>query len=403
MHTEQADICFPFIGDEIGGSHISAIRLIRGLNENGIRTLVALHNTSGHLAAFLTKIGIRFEQAPVSPLFSEERTRSRMAAACRLAGQAAFSAVGRARFLASRGVYIVHTNDGRVHLQWALPARLSGARQVWHHRGDPDAVGVNLFAGLVASHVIAVSEFARPNRPAVNFSGRLSVVYSPFESTIDISKRAQFRDTLLNILGCDPTTGLLGYFGLLIDRKRPLEFVEAVAAFSRAHPRRPVMGLLFGAAGTDPPDIEDQVMRKAAELGIGDRIRLMGFRTPVEPWLMAVDVLLVPAVREPFGRTLIEAMLLGTPVIASDDGGNREAIEHGRTGILVPPGRAEAFVLPVYRLLTDKRFRDDITGNARRKAVATYGAETHVRRVMEIYESLRPQKAWSPFVQPTGG
>lgn len=403
MHIEQADICFPFVGDEIGGSHISAIRLIRGLNENGIRTLVALHDTGGHLAAFLTKIGIPFKQAPVSPLFSESRARGRLKAAGRLAGQAAFSLASRARFLRSHGIDIVHTNDGRTHLQWALPARLAGARQVWHHRGDPDAVGVNLVAGLVASHVIAVSEFARPNRPATNFSDRVSVVYSPFEASIDISKRAQFRDTLLNILGCDPGTGLLGYFGLLIDRKRPLEFVEAVAAFSKAHPAKPVIGLLFGVSGSETPDMEERVLQRAADLGIADRIRLMGFRTPVEPWLMAVDVLLVPAVREPFGRTLIEAMLLGTPVIASDDGGNREAIEHGRTGILVPPGRPEAFALPVYRLLTDKRFREDITENARRKAVATYGAETHVRRVIEIYEGLIPQKSWSPFVQPTGG
>jgi glycosyltransferase involved in cell wall biosynthesis len=200
---------------------------------------------------------------------------------------------------------------------------------------------------------------------------------------------------LIETLGCAPDTRFLGYFGLLIDRKRPLGFVEAVAAVVRRHPDLPVMGLLFGVAGRESPDLDKAVLARAAELGIGDRIRLMGFRSPVEPWMMATDILLVPAVREPFGRTLIEAMFLETPVVATRHGGNPEAIEDGVTGFLVEPENPEAFVAPIRRLLTEPGLREAIAGEARRRALQSYGIETHVNRVTAIYESVAGERKTS--------
>src|SRR3546814_9556362 len=91
----------------------------------------------------------------------------------------------------------------------------------------------------------------------------------------------------------------------------------------------PVTGLLFG--GTLQPGLDKAVLERAARLGIADRIRLMGFRHPSAPWMAACDALLVTAVEEPFGRTLIEAMLLRTRVVAANSGGNPEAIRHGRS------------------------------------------------------------------------
>ena len=129
-------------------------------------------------------------------------------------------------------------------------------------------------------------------------------------------------------------------------------------------------------------------MRRAEELGIAERIRLMGFRSPVETWIRAVDILLVPAVREPFGRTLIEAMFLGTPVVATNHGGNSEAIEDGLNGFLVQADQPDTFVDPVYRLLTDEACRKKIVETARAQALASYGLERHVSKLNGIYREL---------------
>ena len=148
------------------------------------------------------------------------------------------------------------------------------------------------------------------------------------------------------------------------------------------------MGLLFGVPGVESPHLDRAVMQRAEELNIAEHIRLMGFRRPIEPWMQALDVLLVPAVREPFGRTLIEAMFLGTPVVATDDGGNREAIENDVTGFLVPPDQPESFVEPIHLLLTDLPLRQRIVEAARSEVFASHNVENHVNRLTAIYEEV---------------
>lgn len=391
MHPAPLVVCFPFIGDELGGSHLSAIKLIERVDPKFVKTIVALHFIDGPLAAYLASRGIPFVAAPGRGFPSRRLAgagRLPAGANLRMIGHILRSVLPTSQFLRHNEVDFVHTNDGRIHLSWALPARFAGALHVWHHRGDPDALGVNYIAPLIASHLITVSHFAKPRRPIIDVSRKLSVVRSPFDPPTRELDRKEARAMLIEALGCPPEMRFLGYFGLLIDRKRPVGFVEAVAAFTKQHPEVPVMGLLFGVPGKEAPELDRLVLQRAKELGVADRIRLMGFRSPIEPWMQAVDALLVPAVREPFGRTLIEAMLLETPVIATDDGGNSEAIEDGVTGLLVPPDRPESFVEPIYSMLTDEELRNRIVATAADQASLIFGTDTHVREVSAIYQRL---------------
>ncbi|MEJ1157417.1 glycosyltransferase family 4 protein [Prosthecomicrobium sp. N25] len=383
-------ICFPFIGDEIGGSHISAMKLIKHLDRDRFRPLIALHDASSALADLLRRNGLDFVEAPAVPYL-----KAGGSAGARLRSAAAFlmRSVPLCRaFLKRHDVRIVHTNDGQMHATWGLAARAAGASLLWHHRGDPDARGVNMLAPILANHIVTVSKFARPQKPVLGVDGRLSVVHSPFDHAVTIPDRARSRAMIADAIGCAPDTRFLGYFGLLIDRKRPVAFVDAVHAVIRRHPELPVAGLLFGVPALGGPALDEAVRARAEELGIADRIQLMGFRQPVDPWMGGVDALLVPAVREPFGRTLIEAMLLGTPVVATDHGGNTEAIDHGRTGFLVAVDDAEAFVEPVHALLTDPALWSRISETAQREALSSYSVETHVSRISEIYAHLLDAK-----------
>src|SRR3546814_1274333 len=111
-----------------------------------------------------------------------------------------------------------------------------------------------------------------------------------------------------------------------------------VARLAEMSPR-PVMGLMFGEARVPAMDIA--LRRRIAEKGVEDRVKPMGYRTPGPFWIAACDRLVVPAVGEPFGRTLVEAMLVGTPIVAARSGGNIEALEGG-IGLLVEPDDAGA-------------------------------------------------------------
>lgn len=383
-------ICFPYVGDDVGGSHISSLKLIEGLDRARFNPIIVLHQTDGSLAKFLTDRGHKFLPAPSGRIIGTRRQYGshRLAPIIDTATYLTRGLPGIARFITSNNIDIVHTNDGRMHTNWGLATRLTGAKMVWHHRGDPIARGVNVMAPWLCHQLITVSAFALPKRPIRPVQHKAEVVHSPFEHPVAPPDRAASRAALLDELDWPAETRLLGYFGQLISRKRPVAFVDAIHAFMQAHPEIPVGGLLFGAPAPDEPHLEAAVSARAEQLGISDRIRLMGFRSPVEPCMAGVDILLVPALNEPFGRTLIEAMFLGTPLIATNHGGNPEAIDNARTGFLIPPENPAAFTAPIHELLSDPICWQTISETARTDALENYSAEKHIASISNIYQRL---------------
>lgn len=371
-------VCFPFVGDLVGGSHISAIGLIKGIDRRRYRPLVLLQNGRGDLADLFRREGIGVETAPPTvDLIHGRRVGPRKLV--RIARDLA----AQTRFLRASGIRILHSNDGRTHATWGLAARVAGARLIWHHRSDPDAFGLRFVAPWLAHRVVAVSRFAAPRPGLLSAAGRCHVIHSPFAIDTGVD-RAAARRALIAELGCPPETRIIGFFGALIPRKRPLLFVDAVAALRAQAPDRPAMGLLFGEA----VEIDQAaIMNRAKNAGVADRVRCMGFRYPGERWLAACDVLAVPAIDEPFGRTLIEAMMLGTPVVATASGGNIEAIEQGVTGLLVPAEDPHALAAGILALLDDPAYAG-IAATARARALRLYQPEAHAAAIMAIYDEL---------------
>lgn len=129
-------------------------------------------------------------------------------------------------------------------------------------------------------------------------------------------------------------------------------------------------------------------MERAQSLGITDRLRLMGFRYPSAPLMAGCDIHAVPAVNEPFGRSLIEAMLLGTPVVAAASGGNLEAIRHGVNGLLSAADDPAAMARAIIELLDSPGRSASIAATALEAAAERYGADRHVSQISAIYQSL---------------
>lgn len=380
-------VAFPFVGEEFGGSDISALKLVAALDRAKVTPVVMLHCTTGALSKYLKEMNLEHVGLDGVP-YLRPRHGNSLGQMLSSFLKYPWTILKLVRFLRQHDVDIVHTNNGLIHTTWALPAVLSGAKLLWHHRADPTAKGVNFLAPLLASHVVTVSKFAQPPAPLIRFKHRISVVHSPFSHPTVLPDRDECRLAVARELGVSNDTRFVGYFGALIDRKRPVRFVEAVHAFHMQYPDFPIAGVLFGSPEQYGIRLDGQVMAVAEELKIADRIHLMGFRLPVSPYMCSVDILMVPAVNEPFGRTLIEAMLLGTPVIATNHGGNPEAIEHGRTGFLVEPENPTAFVEPMKNLLTNRSEWCRISETARSAALAAYSVARHVDSIMNIYRQL---------------
>ena len=369
-------VCFPFAGDLAGGSHLSAAKLLQHLDWARYQPLVVLHRTEGEVAELLRAAGVAFEPAPHEG-FVEGCGPADVAFV--LTGTLRF-----ARFLRRRRVRIVHTNDGLTHATWALPTRLARARLLWHHRKEPEARGMRFLAPWAADRVISVSRFSAPRPGLFSAARKCTVVHSPFDTTAG-ADRAASRHTLIEELQCPPATRVIGFFGSLLARKRPLIFVDTIAEIRARAPELPLAALIFGQ---DRDGCAEAVRRRAEARGVADCVRLMGFRYPPEPWLAACDVLLVPAIDEPFGRTLIEAMLLGTVVVAAASGGNLEAVRDGVTGFLARPDDPGALAAAVLRVLKDLALHKSVAEAARRDAVGRFGLREHADAVMRIYDAM---------------
>lgn len=374
MADARTRVCFPFSGDFVGGSHLSVEALVRHLDRGRFDPVVLLEGDAPRLTALFASAGCEIHHLP--PGFAlEHGVRATLGKMARLL----WLAPTRAAMLRALRIDIVHSNDGRTHAGWSIPARFARIPLIWHHRGAPDSWGLRFAAPVLADAIVSVSAWALGSR-ARHRSAR--VIRSP----IDVAPSPEaLRTTLLREIGGSPPTFIAAFSGVFIPRKRPLLFVEAIAAIRRQRPGLDVRGVLFGE------DMEigvGEVMAHAERHGVADAIHCLGFRRPGSAWIAASDVLIVPAVDEPLGRTLIEAMLVGTPVVAANSGGSVEALDGGRYGILASDGDADALGAGALSILDDPDRAAAICRRAGAYAGENFSARAHAQAIMALYDRL---------------
>jgi glycosyltransferase involved in cell wall biosynthesis len=125
-----------------------------------------------------------------------------------------------------------------------------------------------------------------------------------------------------------------------------------------------VEGVSFLVAG-DGPDLEE-LRREASERGLDGRVRFLGplARDDVLALFRAADASLLSSTWENFPHTVVEALAVGTPVVATAVGGVPELVRDGENGLLVPRGDAEALAEAIRRLVDDPGLRGRLAANA---------------------------------------
>ncbi|MCI0566933.1 MAG: glycosyltransferase family 4 protein [Acidobacteria bacterium] len=138
---------------------------------------------------------------------------------------------------------------------------------------------------------------------------------------------------------------LVGVVGRLVQDKGGAFFLKAAAQIAADLPS---VRFLFAGRGSE----EEPLRRQAASLGLSERVRFLGFREDIPEITAALDLSVLPSVDcDASSAVLKEAMALGKPVVATNIGGAREIVEHGRTGLIVPPGNPEALAQAMKQIL----------------------------------------------------
>jgi glycosyltransferase involved in cell wall biosynthesis len=124
----------------------------------------------------------------------------------------------------------------------------------------------------------------------------------------------------------------------------------------------------------------------ARKLGIADRVTFAGGvgQDDIGRYYEDADVFCLPSFSEGLPVVLLEAMAAGLPVVASRIAGIPELIEHGRSGLLVPPGRADLLADALGTLLVDPGRRADLAAEARRRVGAEFDVDASAEQLREL-------------------
>jgi len=160
---------------------------------------------------------------------------------------------------------------------------------------------------------------------------------------------------------------------------------ELLAAGALLAPRFPALRLVFGGEG----DVA-AVRRRAAELGIEERIELPGWLAPQQrdEQLARASVFCLPSHAEGLPMAMLEAMAAGRAVVASSVGGIPETIVDGGNGLLVPPGDATALAAALAQVLGDAALRARLGGAARATIEQHYSTEVVCGQLSALYREL---------------
>lgn len=177
-----------------------------------------------------------------------------------------------------------------------------------------------------------------------------------------------------------PDRKVVGIIGKLIP-ERGHEFLlravaQAVSGGLNAH--------LLSVGPGDPTRVRN-LERLARELGVPDRATFAQPHPYAAEVIAALDVLVLPYSIEPFGRVLLEAWILGTPVVASRIGGIETMFRHRRDGLLADYGDVEGLARALKEILGDAALRAEVIRNGRDRCRSDYSIAAHVARVQEIY------------------
>jgi len=163
--------------------------------------------------------------------------------------------------------------------------------------------------------------------------------------------------------------------------------VDAMTKVIRAVPN--AHGLIIGGVHRAGESYHQQLQDRIRELHLEHALTVTGFRRDIADVMNAIDIVVHTSVRpEPFGRVILEGMLLAKPVVASAAGGVPELIHDGETGFLTPPGDAAGLANRLIPLLRNADLRRDVGLRAQAWAREAFSLTRHVSAMSRIYQDL---------------
>jgi len=369
-------VLFPFVGDSVGGSHHSILELYSLLKKSNITPIFLLHNT-GPLSQLLDSLNIKYEYVPVKYLAGESPSFLKITFGI------IFNFFKLHNFIHKNKIDIVHGNDLRINLTWSLPTRLSGVVYLWHQRSIMSSSVLWRISTVLADYFVTISKYVHQSLPDNIPESRKKLVLNPFDTNkyYDEKKSRKWINTLY---GVPEDTVLFGYIGRLVDWKNVDFLIKCFAKYTK----KSNLNLHLIIVGTGKKGYVDSLEKLVNNLEIKDIVTFAGFNSDPSKVISAFDLMIAPSNQEPFGRTLVEAMIQKTFVLAARGGGHSEIIDNEVTGRLYDHNDISSFISKCNMCINDNESKYRIINKANTVAILKYSSHEHAKSIVNIYHKL---------------
>ncbi len=249
-----------------------------------------------------------------------------------------------------------HCNDKLTDpRQWALPA--------------------DTYTNLLSTHIVAVSESTRDfllKHEHIS-ADKVTTIHNGID-TAAYRPRPELRESARGKWGLPQRAFIVGGIGRLTHQKNFALFLDVAAQIPDAH-------FVIGGTGEDEAALRTQVAR----LGLGERVKFLGYVGDMPSLWPALDCLLLTSRYEGLPITILEAMACGVPIVASNLDGMREILRDGENAALVPPSESLPFVNALRTLIEQPAHAAKLAAAALATARKDYSAVGMTRAVEAIY------------------
>ncbi|MCX6971196.1 MAG: glycosyltransferase [Verrucomicrobia bacterium] len=241
-------------------------------------------------------------------------------------------------------------------------------------------LALDSLSNRLASHIIAVSDSCR--KFLIEREGVPAEQITLIQNAIDLGRFSASCGTgagARKALGIPDGPPVIAGVGRLNPQKNYSLFIRIAAEVLKRHPQA-----VFVLAGEGP---EDGILRKLAiECGVGEQLHFCGYVPDTRQVYLAADALLMPSLFEGLPMSLLEAMAMKVPVVASALDGIAEVVEDGRDGFLVPSGDADGFAERICRLIETPSLGHQIGAAASEKIALRFSSLRMCGEVERIYD-----------------
>lgn len=174
---------------------------------------------------------------------------------------------------------------------------------------------------------------------------------------------------------------LLGAMGRLVPFKGHGVLLQSMARVAASHPD--VYLLIIG----DGP-LRNELEAQANELGLSKRVKFLGFVDEPARYMAALDIFVLPSIKEPFGIVILEAMALGLPVVSTNGGGVPDIIEDGVSGLLAKPDDAGSLADAIEGMIADRDLRGRLAQYGLQMVTANFTIKSMADKTFAVYSNL---------------